>query len=476
MNFFVHATPDNTKTILDLLEEQGVSLPCNCHGANACGGNQYDFCCCAIPKADTLVSLREHTNFSGLSLNEKPNKSILPDTLLIDIGTTTVAMVYYHAIKKTVFHSDVFPNPQISYGADVISRIKYDVEFHTHYTLKHAICKKISEHYEQVMKMFPEIQIHQTRIGGNTTMIHLLLGMPLDGMAKSPFTPASAIPLYHKYADTDVLILPWLSAFIGGDVLAGLLTLDFDKRTDTCLLADLGTNGELVLCHKGKQYMTSTAAGPALEGNGLSSGCPAISGAISDITLTTSIPRLQTIGNKLPTGICGSGAISLLSELISHGYLSSEGILSDSFPAEGLVLAKQVNGPHIHFTREDVRQIQLAIAAIAAGIDTLCHRAGISTSDIEHAYLSGGLGYHINIEKASRTGMLAGIELSRIHAVGNSCLLGLANLSSDQDLTMSRIAELQCKSEELILAEDDFFSKRFIEHMTYGSEISPCIP
>ncbi len=467
MKVFVQATPENTKTILDLIEEQGISLPCNCHGAHTCGGTRYNFPCHLVPKENMWVTLQKHTDFSGLSLDKKPDKSILPDTVLIDIGTTTVAMVYYHSEKNTIFHTDVFPNPQLTYGADVISRIKYDVEFHSHYTLKKAICEKISKQHNQILHNFPEIRIQQCRIGGNTTMIHLLLGASLDGMATAPFTPSASIDIYHKYAGVEVLILPWLSAFIGGDALAGLLYLDFDRRPDTCLLADLGTNGELILCHKGNLFMTSTAAGPAMEGNGLSCGCPAIPGAISDVTLTSILPRLQTIGNKLPSGICGSGAVSLLAELISRGYMTSEGILNVSFPEDGLLLTKQPNGEQLCFTKEDVRQIQLAIAAIGAGIDTLCYRAGITIADIDHLYLAGGLGYHINVEKAILTGMFAGIDSSKITAIGNSCLHGLASLPTSPERIQARIQPIQANAKEIILANDDYFGTSFIRHMTY---------
>lgn len=471
MKFFLHATPENKKTILDLLEEQGVSLPCNCHGARSCGGTRYDFPCDNVPKEDLTITLKESFSFSGLSLEQKPDKSVLPDTILIDIGTTTVAMVYYHSEKNTVFHSETFPNPQITYGADVISRIKYDVEFHEHYTLKHAICDVIQEHHQRIQQRFPDICIRQCFIGGNTTMIHLLLGASLSGMAAAPFTPDTSIRLYHKYADTEVFILPWLSAFIGGDILAGLLHLNFDTRLDTCLLADLGTNGELVLCHKGKRYMTSTAAGPAMEGNGLSCGVPAIPSAISDITLTPRMPRLQTIGNKLPSGICGSGAISLFSELLSRGYLTGEGILTSKFPPDGVLLAKCSDGTPIRFTREDVRQMQVAIAAIGAGIATLLFHAGISAYEIDHLYLAGGLGTCINIEKAASTGIFAQIDLSHISSVGNTCLLGLADISQNRQNTKSRIRSLSNNSEEIILANDVGFQKRFIRHMTYASSL-----
>lgn len=469
MKITVHATPKNKKTILDLIEEQGISLPCNCHGANACGGKQYDFPCHLIPHEEMTISLRQQSPFEGLSLEADATKEHLPDTLLIDLGTTTVAMIFYHSKYHTIYHKETFPNPQIPYGADVISRIKYDVEFHNDYTLKKSICHKITERFEAILSAQKDIHIDTCLIGGNTTMIHLLLGFPLDGMSAAPFTPHAVTmqQLHLNRNNTDIFFLPWLSAFIGGDILSGMLYLDFDYRSDTCLLADLGTNGELALLHDHHIFMAGTAAGPAFEGAGLSCGCPAIPGAIADATLGTVMPRLQTIGNKLPSGICGSGAISMLSQLLTCGYMDSHGILSENFPDKGILLCRTVQGEELRFTMEDTRQMQLAIAAIGAGIDTLCHRAGIRPEQIDHLFLAGGLGYSINILKASKTKLFSDIPLSRIQAVGNSCLYGLAALCENTTTLAERFSQFEQISEEVILADEPYFEEQFIRHMTY---------
>lgn len=469
MTITIHATSENEKTIIDLAEEQGFSVPCNCHGANVCGGRQYDFPCGMIPHSDTTISLPDANEIMVTTLDAKTDKTILPDSLLIDIGTTTVAMVFYHSAARTVFHSVTFTNPQRAYGADVISRIKYDVEFHNDYTLKKLICDEISNQFHTFFCLHSDIKIKTCLIGGNTTMIHLLLGFPLDGMAKSPFTPYSCNELHLCYHNTDVYILPWLSAFIGGDITAGLLSLDFDKRTDTCLLADLGTNGELALLHDGMLFTAGTAAGPAFEGGGLSCGCPAIPGAISDMTWNPIIPKLQTIGNKLPVGICGSGAVSILSELITHGYLLPSGILADKFPDTGILIGKTAAAKDIRFTAEDVRQMQLAVAAIGAGIDALCRQAEISLADVDHFYLAGGLGHHMHIEKASLTGLFSNMDTDRITPVGNSCLSGLAAISSKLSTLTDRTSHVKDICREHILADDDYFQQQFIRHMTYES-------
>lgn len=467
MKITIHATPENKKTILDLAEEQGISLPCNCHGANVCGGRQYDFPCGMVPTQDTTVSFPAPKKIDAIALEQKTDKSILPDCLLIDIGTTTVAMVFYNSAKRTVYESRTFPNPQRAYGADIISRIKYDVEFHSDYALKSLICDEISKQFHAVCSSNPDLSIRLCLIGGNTAMIHLLMGFPLDGMARSPFTPYQADSLNLRYNDTDVYAIPWLSAFIGGDIAAGLLLLDFDRREDTCLLADLGTNGELVLLHHGKLYAASTAAGPAFEGGGLSCGCPAITGAIADIEWHRVKPKLLTIGNKLPVGICGSGAVSLLAELITHGYVLPSGSLADTFPQDGILISGTADAKEIRFLPDDVRQMQLAVAAIGAGISALCKRAEISTQDVSRLYLGGGLGHHISVEKAAVTGLFSDIPACSVRSAGNSCLHGLAAICADLPALSRRITLLKQSFEEMILAHDAYFKEQFIRHMTY---------
>ncbi len=469
MKITVQGTPENTKSILDLLEDQGISLPCNCHGANACGGKQYDFPCTLIPHEDITVTVYPRESFVGLTLSADQSKDHQPDSLLIDLGTTTVAMVYYSSLHKTVFYSEVFPNPQLPFGADVISRIKYDTEPTHKHELTHTIHEILSQHYNSFLASHKNVSIRTCLIGGNTTMIHLLLGLSLKGMAAAPFNPVDVSPgkLNFYQGSTEIRILPWLSAFIGGDIVSGMLYLNFDSRKDTCLLVDLGTNGELALVYDQKIYTAGTAAGPAFEGGGLSCGTPAVPGAISDVSLRRLVPQTQTIGNKLPTGICGSGAVSLLSQLLAFQYMDSSGILTEKFPEDGLLLSRTPSGQEIRFTKQDVRQMQLSVAAIGAGIATLCHTAGISIDDTDQLYLAGGLGYHISISKASASGMFSGMDTTRIHTVGNSCLLGLASICQKPDGLSRRIEDLHQKSHEVILADNDYFQKQFIRHMTY---------
>ena len=153
-----------------------------------------------------------------------------------------------------------------------------------------------------------------------------------------------------------VYTAPWISAFVGGDITAGLLSCHLPSSGENALFLDLGTNGEMVLNHKGKLYTAATAAGPAFEGNGLSCGCPGISGAISHVVLRTLFPSLTTINNAHPIGICGSGAISLCAELLRKHYVTSDGVLTEKFKTDGIVLSKSPDGKSITFLPEDLRR------------------------------------------------------------------------------------------------------------------------
>lgn len=444
-------------------------MPCNCHGAHVCGGQQYNFPCNQIPTSNLTIELPDSNTPHILSMDRSIQKQNLPDTLLIDLGTTTIAMVFYSSKKNTIYHNEIFVNPQTNYGADVMSRIQFSLMPHNEKILTEQIRQALASHYKKVCERFPNINIERCFIGGNTTMIHLLMGYSAEGLATSPFTPYSSPNNSVMYQTTPVTILPWLSAFVGGDIVAGLLKYHYDSRQDTSLFVDLGTNGELALIQKGHIYTTSTSAGPVFEGASLTHGCAAISGAISDIKLGGVIPKLTTLDNKLPIGICGSGAISLLAELLDKQYLTKEGVLTEKFPETGLILCKKQDGTAILITPQDVRKIQLGVAAIAAGIDSLCHVAGIQSTAVDNLFLAGGFGTHLSLDKIHLTGLFSQVPKSSIHLVGNSCLAGLALATSENYNWKMHFEKIVHNNETVILANDSYFQQSFIQHMSYES-------
>jgi uncharacterized 2Fe-2S/4Fe-4S cluster protein (DUF4445 family) len=470
MQLTIPADAGNQKQILTLIEEMGYKLPCNCHGKHRCPGMQYSFDCARIPKEPVTVTLPDSGSpIHGIALENRPLSIGQADTLLVDLGTTTVALVLMDSQTGELRQTHVFPNPQISLGADVISRIHASLNGEGE-TLTKRIRETLSAQTTLLCRKNNQSKQTLTRalIGGNTTMIHLLMGYSCAPLSSSPFIPEHPVPAEFTYQQTRIQISPWLSAFIGGDITAGIKACHLDTDKKTALLIDLGTNGEMVLSHNNHLYTAAAAAGPALEGAGLSCGCPAVSGAICQVRLQHRRALCTTIDNKIPTGLCGSGAISLCAELLRHGLLKKNGVLSDDFPSKGIPLGTTVTGSKLFFTADDLRKLQLAIAAIGAGADTLCHEAGISPSSLSSIFLGGGFGFFLPVGDAILLRMLPLLPEERIHALGNTCLQGLYEYAVSGDGT----PDITVPYETISLAENTFFKSSFLNHMSYSDDVS----
>lgn len=464
MKVHIDASPDNKKNILTLLEELGYTLPCNCQGSHRCSGKNYTFDCSMIPSAPLDVDLPSSSQkIRSIALEDLTPRTGPADTLLIDLGTTTIALALIGQENGQLRQTTSFANPQIHYGADVIARIQAassgagkDLQRCLKEQLEHEVlllCRRNHQDPSEIRLCF---------IGGNTTMIHLMLGYDCSSLGHSPFTIQEKSPAPFWHGSCLVKTAPWISAFVGGDITAGLFSCQMLQPHRTTLFIDLGTNGEMVLSHNETLYATATAAGPALEGSGLSCGCPGIPGAIRKVSLRRLRPALETIDNLLPVGLCGSGAISLCAELVRHRYITNEGILTDRFPADGLLLSHDSQGRPLRFTASDLRNVQLAIAAIAAGIDTLLDEAKLRPSEIERLYLGGGFGFFLSLEDCETLGLFSRIPISRIEPLGNTCLRGLYQWAS----TGETLA-IPAKCISLNLADRPCFQEQFVHHMAF---------
>ncbi|MCH5251558.1 MAG: DUF4445 domain-containing protein [Lachnospiraceae bacterium] len=465
MKITVKADKNNDKHILTLLEQMGYSLPCNCHGQHHCNGKLYSFDCSLIPKEPITITLPDTTgDITGIALEDMVSSPGIGDTLLIDLGTTTVALALMEKNGGTLRQTLSFSNPQRTYGADIIARIQAACSGSLkdlRQTIISALTRQVSLLCQKNHQR-PE-QITSCLIGGNTTMIHLLMGYDCSGLAASPFSIHVPSPEPFYYKNCKVTILPWLSAFVGGDITAGLFACHLTEKETPTLFLDLGTNGEMALFYNNTLYTAATAAGPAFEGGGLSCGCPAIPGAICGVHLKPLRPTVTTIDNKLPVGICGCGAIQLCAELIRKNYVSKEGILSERFPAEGIFLSSSAEGTSLFLTPEDFRNIQLAAAAIAAGIETLSHTAGIAPEEITDFYLGGGFGFYLNPADCQTLRMFSSVSPDVMHPMGNTCLRGLWEFAVKEPDTLF-IPPVN----HVNLAESSYFEKQFIHHMTYS--------
>lgn len=464
MKVHIDVRPDNKKNILTLLEELGYALPCNCHGAHLCNGRNYTFDCSLIPIEPIEIELPAISHkLRSIALEELTPQEGPGDTLLIDLGTTTIALALIRQEDGLLRQTTTFANPQSRFGADVIARIHAATSGAGHklqQCVRDALRNEVSLLCRRNHQQLSELR--HCYIGGNTTMIHLLMGFDCTSLGHSPFTIRESSPKPFEYNSCLVHIAPWISAFVGGDITAGLSACQMFKPHQTTLFVDLGTNGEMVLVHDGVFYTAAASAGPAFEGGGLSCGCPGIPGAIRSVSLRRLHPVLDTIDNKLPTGLCGSGAISLCGELIRHDYITKESILTDRFPEDGIFLSYDPQGNALRFTADDLRNVQLATAAIAAGIDTLLKEAGLDFSEVGQLYLGGGFGYHISLSDCDTLGLFSCIPSSRIETLGNTCLRGLYQWALAEDAV--RVPE-NCHS--INLAEHSYFKQQFVQHMCF---------
>lgn len=502
MQITVHAGPDNTTGILTLLEQMGYSLPCNCNGRHLCSGNTYSFDCAMIPKEDIHIDLPAsvsggplvfsgsgsaltspdvpgHSQNSGpgicgIALEQMPFSDGPADTLLIDLGTTTIALVLMDRSSGSLRQKTVFANPQRTLGSDIISRIQASCDGSRDELA--SLAADALRHQTLNLCRKNKTSIHDLKtcmIGGNTAMTHLLMKYDCHPLSAAPFQPAYPSPDPFTTEGVQVQILPWISGFIGGDITAGILACHLDARTASdapVLFVDLGTNGEMILSTGDKLFTAATAAGPALEGASLSCGTAAIPGAICEVSLRRGRARTKTIDNKLPIGLCGSGAVSLSAELIRQGYVDKDGILTPDFPDNGISLGMPPHGTPLVFTVEDFRQMQLAAASIGAGIDALCHAANLSPDRLSEIILAGGFGFFISVSDAITLRMLPPLAADRIHAVGNSCLQGLYRCATE-NIPVHETFSFLSRIIPVNLAEDTFFRDRFVDHMTYPDDV-----
>lgn len=371
----------------------------------------------------------------------------------VDVGTTTLAAALLTADGRIFTRSAL--NPQSSFGADVISRITACADGHLG-EMKSLVMQSIDN-------MVRELSIHgkpeRIVICGNSAMIHILCGESPEGMGRAPFTPAFTCPKrLGTIADCDdVTTLPATSAFIGSDIVAGIYANSLHSCSGTVLLADLGTNGELVLAHNGSLYCASTAVGPALEGAGIECGVGGVEGAISRVEISGFGIDLSTVGRKEPCGICGSGLVDSIAGMLDMGIVDSTGFMED----ERYYLTKS-----IYISREDVRAFQLAKSAVRSGIEVLCGASGITCGDVEGVLLAGGTGWWLNRKNAVKTGLLP-FDENKISAVGNSALNGalMAACSPDCVQEAEKIAKM-CKI--IDLGGNAEFAQKFMENMNFG--------
>lgn len=458
--------------LCDLLAENGLAVPASCGRRGTCrkcavklisgefanetaDENGMIRSCRAAVLTDAVIKadFENGTGLTDYAGEAESQKDVCG--IAVDIGTTTVAAKLTNPDGTTASASCL--NPQSVFGADVISRI----DACRNGSLD-EMTKLIRGCINDLCGRLSEDEADEMVVSGNAAMLHIFCEISPESMGVYPFTPQFTDVKKFSGAELgfnikSVTVLPSVSAFVGGDITAGIYALGLHKTDKTVFLADLGTNGELVLSHKGRLYCTSTAAGPALEGACIECGTGGISGAIDRVYRTESGYSYTTVGGAEPVGICGAGLVDAVALAVTDGLIDESGYME-----ENLVLCDKV-----YISQKDIRQYQLAKSAIYSGIETLCDVVGIDKTDIDAFYIAGGLGYYINPESAFASGLLPRIDINKVIAAGNTSLQGaLMCVGNPQAIEeMRRISE-SCQTVDLGGNPD--FNDRFMNNMFFS--------
>ncbi|HKL79386.1 MAG TPA: ASKHA domain-containing protein [Mobilitalea sp.] len=496
--------------LLEAMNAQGINYPADCGGRGTCGKCKiqviagtlditeqdiriftekeleegFRLSCNAYPRQDCTISLLSEVETDYVAITDyKINRAQAKDQvnlaeqtksvdhryiMAIDLGTTTIAFSLVDATDKQMVKTHTMVNRQKAYGADVISRIKASNEGKSQ-LLRDIILEELYQGFQTIIdeaEIQPE-EVLGIAIAGNTTMGHLLLGYSCETLGVYPFVPVNIgtvrlnfEELFKERYQIPIIVLPGISAFVGGDITAGLLACGFDYAEKPCLFIDLGTNGEMALGNKDRILVASTAAGPAFEGGNISSGVGSLPGAISHVTISADKPIYETIGGKPPIGICGTGLIDIVSELFKAGLMDDTGLLVEAHFEKGYTIEG------ITLTQRDIRELQLAKAAIHAGIEILIKQYGTTYQQIDKVYLAGGFGYKMDIAKAVHIGLIPEELVEKIEAVGNTSLAGAIQYLTDTN-SVESIEHILSVSEEINLSNDSDFNDIYVSRMSF---------
>ena len=473
MQFTVTFLPDNRTVTVDagatLLQAQiqaGLRPDAPCGGKGTCGkcrvmleGTEVLACQTLVDRNMTVLT-EEEENIriltTGVQVSTRPDGENAY-VLAYDIGTTTVVAYLLDGHTGALLAQGSAMNPQGQYGADVISRIQYALKEGSD-TMSGCIREAMERIAEQTATK-AGIGLHQitaSAIVGNTAMHHLMLGIDPKPLVTPPYMPNIADAMERNGAR----ILPNIAGFVGGDTVGCMVATRFDQLENLTLLIDIGTNGEMVLGNKDRCIACSTAAGPAFEGAKISCGMRGAEGAVDHVTAEGDQINYHVIGEGEPRGLCGSGLLDLVAVLLDLGIISESGRMKN----KAYTLC-----PNVTLTQKDVREVQLAKAAIRAGIELLAEKMGVAVEDIRRVYLAGAFGNYMNPASACRIGLIPPVLLDRIVPIGNAagegaklCALNRAEFTYSQELAKT--------TEFLELASLPQFQDRYVDALEFCEE------
>jgi uncharacterized 2Fe-2S/4Fe-4S cluster protein (DUF4445 family) len=505
-------------TLLEAAYHAGVDIPAPCGGVGRCGAcrvlaegrlspatrDEQDvlggagvaagkrLACRARLTGEATVTLgrppgEARVVTTSVSLTASAASRVSADLLAaaVDVGTTTLAVALVDPASGDVIAEAGALNPQATFGGDVMARMTAALAGHGA-ELQRSV---VAEVESMLLGTLAEVGARREALStivccGNTTMTSLLLGVDVAPLAEAPYEGAHTAETrvtgssigFEALGSAETDVLPAASAFIGSDVVAGLIATGLAERTRPALMIDLGTNGEIVLAADGELLAASAAAGPALEGAAISCGMRAETGAIERVGFSGDDLVLGTIGEAPPVGICGSGLLDLVAVLLDAGVLDSSGRLR-SDAAVG-ALADRVEdreggrmlvidrAADIVLTQQDVRQVQLAVAAVRTGIELVLAEAGMAPDDVGEVVVAGGFGLHVDPGAIERVGLVPRGWRERVIFVGNAALAGACRVLAD-DATWEAARGLAARIRTIDLAAHPGFQARFISALNF---------
>jgi len=370
----------------------------------------------------------------------------------VDLGTTTLVAQLLDLATARVLGVGVALNPQVAHGADIMSRVEFALQGGAA-RLAEAVRVEVGRLLAGLGARAPIARIH---VVGNTVMHHLFCGIDVEPLAHYPFEPVrDGLEIFRASelgwrmdGDPEVRFLPCLGGFVGSDILAGLLATRMTASEELIALLDLGTNGEIAVGNREGICCASTAAGPAFEGGRISMGMRAATGAIAEVRVVNGRLECHTLGGGQPRGLCGSGLVDAVAAGLELGLIAPSGRVAKSI---------ELAGP-VRLTQADVRELQLAKAATAAGIEIVLSRRGVKREDLHRVYLAGAFGNYLNRASARRIGLID-FPLEGIEPAGNTALLG-AKLSLFSDQPHPSVTHIP-------LGADPEFQARYIASMSF---------
>jgi len=445
----------------------------------------YRLACKCIIKGDAQIQSTSKNNMVIKSdgLPQK-NKIHLNDASLsksygiaIDLGTTTIVAYLVKLSNGRTVGVESATNPQRKYGDNVITRCEYIHNYED--GLKTLQSVAIDEINHLIKKLCAKNDIKSKKIkrlvlSGNTIMQHIVIGVDPYPIALAPFTPVFTEQKKITAKEFGIGISPSakcyivnsVSGYIGGDIVSGIVATKMHKSKSTCLLVDIGTNGEIVLKSNGEMFACSVAAGPAFEGEHIKHGVGGISGAISKAYKSKNKLEYETIDNSKPVGICGSGLLDITAYLLYEGIVDEMGTMDESKCKKADDEIVYYITDDIYISQKDIREIQLAKSAVAAGIAVLIQKANIKNDDIDKVYLAGGFGSYLNVDSAAKIGLIPKKLKKKCISAGNTAGTGSVSLLLNDKL-LSSLDKLTKEVEYIELSLDPTFNELFVDNMLF---------